>query len=321
MRQSRRRLAILASVVLLAGFSSRCELIESDVRLLTDDTTLVDLPELQGSFVDEARTGFEITRLGPGSYQYQGPTLWVPDPELVPAVRLVELEATLQQLAQRTSDAFDTASDEFIKGLEIVLAKPEFAVFFFPDRRCERLLAELFDRYVPGTLAFERWIASLPKVPTRHRMVFSLHNLGNGRLVVQAEDILEQRSHQKPSLQPVLNNLHKFILSGIAYILDHDFFDYENKMRPFAVHFLIKLDENTYALPTPAEACKESDHLAAYGFKLRTDQQGIFRAIVDATGADVLGMLKACFPEDLTDARRFWKVGAVPASLPTAEDE
>jgi hypothetical protein len=331
MQQSHCRLAILASVLLLAGMS-RCEMIHSDVRLLTDGTR-IDVSELDGAFLYEGEIPFEITRLGHGQYEYAGLSYRLPDPDLVAAEVLEDLTATFE--------ALDLPEDPNAAPPPMLEAQREDEAICpwvgRGDRQCALKLAELLEPDYPGILAFEQALAELPSRLFRQRVRFSLHDLGQGRLAAQQEEAAVPALQQYAEVEARWTELNATyyiyswaeLLSDLTLDSAHPnnqimYFETEMGKSVSAVALLRRLDDGVFAV-VPIAACTRPDHLAAYGFERQENGSSrdpfVVRPIADGTDTDFVGMLKACFPEDLTGDFRFWKVGVEPPPLPAAGEE
>jgi hypothetical protein len=325
MRQSHRRLAILASVLLLAGMS-RC-VFHSEVRLVITDETLVDVAELSGAFLSLGATSFQIRRLGNGQYEYAGPSNRLPDLDRVTEDVLATLAARFKALGVSEREPTSDGAMVLPSQLEARLRDLDTNCPWIGlgDRRCALALAELLEPDYPGILAFERALADLPSQLFRQRVRFSLHDLGHGRLAAQVEAIVTDGVWQAIFADDLAVNLNVYFwLDDLRQKADDTLQRFESEMRVYSLALLRRIDNGIFSV-VPIEACARPDHLAAYGFERQENRiildPIVVRPVADSTSTDFVGMLKACFPEDLTDDFPFWKVGVEPPPFLAAGEE
>jgi hypothetical protein len=326
MRPSWRPFLAVTAVLLLGGVST-C-VIPSDERLFADDATLVDLPELDGTFVYEGDVPFEIVRLGGGQYEYVGPITELPDIDRVTPAEAEALEARFRALGlpepEQTSSGGTIPLPAFEPQLlELDLLCPPAA--WYEGRRCARRLAELLEPDYPGVVAFEEAIGALPSLQFRERARFSLHELGPGRLAGQGEEVFEIRFRPVAELNerwgetsPVwkLYFWADALRPGSRKRGEHEeeLLVFEAWMRPNLLTLLRAGDDGSFAIQ-PTDACLNEEHLAAYGFTLRQPEEPDEEdpgSIVAGPDADIVGLLNACFPEEPAEVFRFWKIDALP---------
>jgi hypothetical protein len=317
----RRPLLAAAAVLLLAGTGYRCELIQSDVRLVADDATLIDLPGFDGTFIYEGYVPFELVRLGGGQYEYAGPVLRLFDFDHVTPAEIAALEERFTALGlpepEHASDGELIPPPALASQLRKLDARCPWTGI--GNRRCAVILGEILEPDYPGVLAFAQTVDRLPSVEIRERARLSLHKIGESRLVAQIEEITEHLSQRYHELEERWPSNPEFELDFWAdYLrrppaLQHwaELTSFEESAESRSLVLLQPLTDGSFALHL-VDHCWSAEHLVAYGFTPRTDGQGQLVAIAGASGADLLGMLNACFPEDVSDAHRFWRIDASP---------
>jgi hypothetical protein len=330
MRQSYCPLLATAAVLLLGGFSITTCAIPSDERLLTDEVTLVDLPELDGTFLFWGEAPFEIIRLGGGQYEYRGPVSLVPDLDRITPAETEALAVRYRTLGLPEPEQTSSGGTIAPPALEPQLHALEALcgpLGWYDGRRCARLFAELLEPDYPGVVAFEDALAALPTRQLRERLRFSLHRLEPEHLVSQSEEVLEMRLWPiQESEEPLRDGATAWRLYFWEHHLVSDgeevpkaLYFFETLMIPYTLALLRPFDDGSFAI-LPVDDCLEREHLDAYGFKRGEAGVEGHRGIVAGPDADIVGMLNACFPENPSEGFRFWKIDAPsPGSDASAE--